>query len=448
MPGLPLFFRGPRAPYYGWVIVAVCFLNNFIVIGVGAFAFALMMKPMGADLGWTRGMTTGALSMRNVLAGLIGPLLGTLLDRVGARPVMVVTALTGGLSLALISGVHSLWQFYLFYGVIGGMGGLQSSGLITSTLIAKWFIRKRGRAVAIASVGISLSGVFMIPVIQWLISSYGWRTTWLVMGILVWILVVIPSGLFLRRRPEDLGLRPDGDPAPDSEEHVEEAASLATLPRRPARMPVREETWTLRQALRTRTLWFLIAAQNLAGLGMGAIYLHEVAYLTDIGFSSAIAVTALTVHAASMSVGTVAGGFVSERLHVRINAMMSLIGLSVGVMLLILLGNVRAIPLVFVFAPVYGFFVGAQSVVSSLIWPNYYGRTFIGTISGFLNPLNLVSAAGGPLLAAFIHDVTGGYRPAFFIYIGCWLVASFLMFHARQPKKAELQRMAVPESAG
>lgn len=412
----------PRGFYYGWLIVVCTFLSNFMTATVGIFAFGVIFKPMSQELGWTRSMVTGAFTLRTFMGAFSAPVIGPLLDRLGPRPIMVVLGLVGGAGIMALRMVHEVWQFYLLYGVITALGVAGFGNIVTSTTIAKWFIRMRGRAMAITITGITTSGAIMAPVIQRLVAAVGWRDTWVILGLMVWLLVIVPAGLFMRRQPEDMGLLPDGD-NPGTTVQREAVRSLT---------PGEQTTWTLRAALRTPTVWFIIAAFNLAGMGTSAIVIHEVAYLTDKGFSPTTASTTLGLHAFFAATGNLLFGFLAERVPVRFLIPAGFLGNATGVLILM---NAPSFPFLVLFAMVYGTAVGGYLVLNPLIWANYFGRTFLGTIRGVLMPANLVASAGGPLLAAFVFDVTDSYHVAFTLYVATWLAAASVILLARPPRQ-------------
>jgi len=197
--------------FYGWLVVVACFMGDFMMAGVSTHAFGVLLKPMSEDLGWSRTMATFAMTMRSFVSAFSGPIVGPLLDRRGPRVIMVVGATIAGIGIMAQGWVTEIWQFYLVYGVLGSLGMMAMGGLVTSTTVSKWFVRKRGRATAIVMAGLPMGGAVLVPVTQFVISNYGWRGAWVVLGLLVWVLVVPLAALFMRRTPEDMGLRPDGD---------------------------------------------------------------------------------------------------------------------------------------------------------------------------------------------------------------------------------------------
>ena len=419
--------------FYGWLIVAIAFLGDFISAGIGAYAFGLFFKPMSEELGWTRAMTAGALTMRNLMGAVSSPIIGPLVDRKhGPRVLMTVGGLLGGLAIMGLSRVSALWHFYMAYGVLGALGMIGLGGLVTNTVVAKWFIRKRGRAMAIATMGISSGGLVLVPLTQWAISSFGWRTAWVVLGCLIWVVIVVPAALLIRRSPEDIGLRPDGDEI-EVRDTGSATPSIAVL--EAEALHAEEEVWTLRAAVKTPTLWLLVAVFNLGGMSIMVTHVHVVAYLTDEGYSSAVAAAAVTVFAFCAGISKLIWGLMAERMAVRYCVIGCYLLTVVGLAILL---NPRNVQMVFSYAVVFGLGIGGTAQLNPLTWANYFGRTFLGTIRGVLSPINLLSNAGGPLLAGYLYDITGDYQLPFTILLSGALLAALLMFFAKPPKQDRL----------
>lgn len=417
--------RGSSGFYYGWVIVGTTALADFMVVGI-ATAFAVLFKPMSLDLGWTRAQVNGALTLRSVVAGACALWVGPLVDRFGARLLITAGGALVGLALFSLAFTQEPWQFWALYGLLGGLGASLMGQMVTSASVAKWFVRRRGRAMAVGSFAISVCGVVIIPLARLLEANLGWRTTWQVMAAMVWLLVMAPAFVLIRRQPEDMGLQPDGlDPttqAPD--EQGDE---------------VGEVSWRLGEALRTRALWLVLAANNLSMLGLASIFLHEIPYLTDIGYSKNVAALALTVHFLWATIAAFPTGLMLERIPARYLSVAAMSGMAVAMLLLM---NASSLAVVFLFTFVYGYSAGVQLTVTRIILANYYGRAFLGTIQGVTMPINLAVGAGGPLFAAAIYDTTGSYRAAFTVFMAAWLLGAFVMSLAVPPRRQAVAQPA------
>ncbi|MEK7874369.1 MAG: MFS transporter, partial [Chloroflexota bacterium] len=251
------------------------------------------------------------------------------------------------------------------------------------------------------------------------IIAYGWRTGWLAVGAGVLVVALLPAALFLRRRPEDMGLTPDGLPGVPS-------ASRAGA----ARV---ETSFSLRQALHTRAMWLLMVANCFALMVAIAINLHMYPRLTDAGLSESVAITALTMVAVLSGAGALIWGFVVERLHVRRAMPLALTLCAVGLVLLIVMSTPA---MAYAYAVVYGLALGGFLSLTPTMWATYFGRESLGAIRGFTFPVLQALAALSPVFAGWVYDVSGSYTWAFIPFAGMYVVAAALVLLARPPKRA------------
>ncbi len=202
--------------YYGWVIVVVALVMNIAASPTNAVAFSFFVAPMSDDLGWSRGTLALGLTFRLGVAGVTAPFIGILVDRIGARLLGTAAGAVAGVSLVGLAFVNDLWLYYLLFAISGlsGFGG-PAGQLLTTVPVAKWFQAKRGRAMAIATVGMPLGTALYIPLLQAIIDGFDWRLAWVVSGLLVLVLAVPACALLMRKDPESLGLTIDGDASPD-----------------------------------------------------------------------------------------------------------------------------------------------------------------------------------------------------------------------------------------
>ena len=244
---------------YGYWILATCFVCLCVFSGVGMYAFGIFFKPVMNEFGWSRGAVSFAFTMLYLVQGLFQPVAGRFTDRYGPRKVIISGALIAGLGFALLCFTNSLWHYYLYYGIVGI--GLAALGLVPmSSLISSWFTQRTGTALGIATTGIGVGGVILSPVIgTYLIPNFGWRPSFFILAILIW-LVTVPVALFVIRDRPPISATPQTDPLP-------ETAELS---------PSDSVQWTLKMALKTSTFWLVVAGfllSNFAWIGISSIRL-------------------------------------------------------------------------------------------------------------------------------------------------------------------------------
>ena len=408
------------AIYPGWGVVAGAFLGNGMFGAVGLVVIGFFFKPMSESLGWSRGAMSGALSLRFVAPVLLAPFIGAKVDAWGARPFVFWGAVTAGLATAGLALITELWQFYLLYGFIGSICFIGIGNLVTSTAVSKWFVQKRGRVLGIADLGVVVSVASLVPLVEFMIDSIGWRNAWVVLGIITTVLVA-PVSLLMRRQPEDYGLKPDGFSEDDDQAPGQAAAQEPESS---------EPEWTRSQAVRTPTFWLLLLMFNAGGLAISGVLAHQIPHITDRGFSAAQAATVLSVWAILSGVSRVGFGILSDLVPIRYVVAVIMLGSAAGVLLLLWSANAA---LLYAFAVVYGLFRGAYVMMTTLVWANYYGRKFLGSINGIVLPFNLVSHAVGPLLAGLLFDLKGDYTLALQVFTACYVLAGVLALLAKQP---------------
>ena len=406
--------------YPGWGVVAGAFLGNGLFGAIGLVVIGFFFIPMGQSLGWSRGAMSVALSLRSVAIVLPAPIIGPKVDAWGARPFLFWGAVTAGLATAGLALVTELWQFYLLYGLIGSVCFVCISNLVTSTAVSKWFVRRRGRALGIADLGVAISVALLAHLVEVLIDSIDWRATWVVLGIIT-AAVVAPVSLLMRRQPEDYGLKPDGFSKDDDQAPGQAAVQESGLS---------EPEWTRSQAIRTPTFWLLLLMFNAGGLALSGVLAHQVPHITDKGFTVAQAATALSIWAILSGVSRIGFGILSDLVPIRYVVTVIMFGSAAGVLLLLWSTNTA---LLYAFAVVYGLFRGAYVMMTTLVWANYYGRRFLGSINGIVLPFNAVSTAGGPLLAGFLFDIRGDYTIPLELFAACYVLAGVLALLIKQP---------------
>jgi MFS family permease len=431
-----------RLPFfYGWIIVAVTFVT--MAIGVNArTAFSLFFPPILNEFGWDQGVTAGAFSFGFVVSGVVAPLIGRLMDRAGPRAVMElgVALMAGGLLLAPLT--SQPWHLYLTIGVMVGAGSVCLGYSGQSLFLPNWFIRRRGLAIGLAFAGVGIGSMTLLPWVQHVIEQTGWRTACTAMGTMV-LVVLAPINLLLRKRPEDIGLRPDGDAAPS------ETA-------KPVSYVVDADwagiDWTLRRALRTARFWWL-AVGYFGGLYIWyAVQVHQTKFLLDIGFSSGVAVWALGAVSLLGIPGQILLGHVSDRVGREWIWTASCFGFAICFAALIALKSFPSLLLVYLMVLAQGALgYGLTSIMGAVVLEIFQGRHF-GSIFGTVMLAALAGGAAGPFVTGFLHDVSGSYTLAFSIGIAVSAGSAFAIWMASPGKiravAGQLHRARVQTNLG
>ncbi len=382
--------------FYGWWIVAACFVVNFIVFGISVNTFTVYLKPIETDLGWSRASISMAITLAALAMGAAAPFIGKLIDRSGARVLMAAGAAIVGICTLLLSYANSLPYFYTLF-AISGVGQAGATLIPISFVISNWFSVKRARALGVAMTGTGLGAMVMVPITSWIVSTWGWRISYRIMGGL--ILTVVPvTLLIIRTSPSDLGLLPDGadHTGPNRESGTDTADGLS-----------------LGEALRTRAFWLIGSMMVLSGLAAMGVAVHLMPYLTDIGHLDAAAALIISIISGLTVVGKLGLGLLADHRGIR-----PTIALSYAVMLagLILLLNAQSFASACVFAVIWGFAIGAPLLLNPTLTAECLGLKNFGAIFGVLTLLNTAGAAAGAVLSGVIYDSVGTYVPAFMLY--------------------------------
>ena len=352
--------------------------------------------------------------------------MGWLVDRYGARLVLFGSVLILGLSTVSLAWATVPVAFYLAYGV-GRVIFSSPVQIGSSVVVSRWFVRMRGRASGILFGSHSIGLVAFPLIASVIIGTTGWREAWIVLGILVWAIALLPTGLLLVQQPEDVGLEPDGDaPIPASE--LTEAASSASPP------AVSEEpVWTLKEAMRTPALWMFATATGSVFLVQAGVNTHLAAYLRDQGLTAAIAGFGISLNAAFLGLGSLFWGWMTERFPPRY--VMAAIALIVGgSSALFIIADSTAE--VLVYSTIFGFGVGGLLSVPPVAYADYYGRRSLGVIRGVTEPLTSFGQAIGAVLSGAVYDLTDSYQLAFLTFAILSGLAMLLVLFARPPRRS------------
>ncbi|PIE63153.1 MAG: hypothetical protein CSA25_01470 [Desulfobacter postgatei] len=418
--------------FYGWTIVAVAFLIGLTQAGVFQNVLSIFLKPMSQAFGWNRSIITGSIAVGSLSGGILSPVLGPYLDRHGPRKAAFwgITILSAG--LIALSQLSSVWQLYLFFGT----GRMISSGLLSLVVtvsVSNWFIEKRGRAMGISQLGSRIGIAFLPLLVQHIILSYGWRTAWAVLGGIVFAFSALPSLIFLKRRPEDVGLLPDGrapeknlrsGKAPDETKQ----ATVLNLENEPV--------WTRKTAFQTVSFWQLVFVMCVIYLVGAGSNFHLFPFMTDQGLPATMAVLVITVLSVCAALGGVLFGFLAEKISVKI--LMGGVLITIGILFYTVFWAVKSPVWIFLFALVYGTIRGGVLPLIFLLWTEFYGRRSSGTVLGIAGPFRMAANAAGPVSAAIFFDLFHSYWIPFSAFTILLVMAGLLCLAAKPPVSPQL----------
>ena len=414
-----------RKFFYGWYIVGTGFLTNIASAFALASTLSIFLKPLTAELGISRGVFSLLRSGEGIIGALSAPFVGTLVDRHGGRWLIAIGTAIVAAGYFVLGHVDTFTQFALVRLSLVTLGDAMMGSMVVNIVIAQWFLRRRGRAFAISSMGVGFAKVCMPIVAASLIVWFGWRQTWVVFGLVTLVLGVVPALLFIRRSPEEMGLLPDGSEEPvASRVKQDRAATDATTNQ--------DLEWTRGEAMRTRTFWLLVITFGIASVGVTGLNLHVYPYVTDLGHPPLVAATVMSVIASMQLFSPLAWGFFAEHVDVRIAAMLRFVIQGIGLGLAMLTPSLFCLYAGFF---LYGIGLGGNMVLPEVLWANYFGRRSLGKVRGLGLLISQVMAAAGPPFFGFLFDITNGYGLSFAIF-GCALFTSaVLSLMLRPPTK-------------
>jgi MFS family permease len=418
--------RARRGPFYGWYIVLAGILISIAYSVQFNSAYGVFVHHMTAETGWSRTALAGVRTVTRIPEAIGAVIVGPLVDRYGARWIMVAGGIFMGASLALLATIQEVWQLYLYMGLLVPIGAVCMGGFVPTVAVVNWFVAKRGRAIGILSMGGSLGSVVLPLAASPAIEAWGWRGAWIALAVAV-VILTIPAGILVRRRPEDLGLFPDGADGP-AETGATTRGSAGTRHRREAaRVDV---VWTRREVMRTPVMWVMVFAWGVAGFSVTGTNLHMIPHLMDVGAPLMLAAAAVSMRSAASLVGSPLWGYVIERVPLQPVAAVGFLMQGAGITVLLLPPSPATI---IAWLLLFGLGGAGSHVVSEVIWAHYYGRLSLGMVRGIAYPFQTGLAALGPLVIGLLFDLTGSYQSSFILMAAGSVIAAMLIQLARAP---------------
>jgi len=414
-------------PFYGWTIVGAAFLIGFTQAGVFQGVLAIFLNPMASEFGWSRSTITGAITAGSIFGGLMAPFIGARWDRYGPRVMSFFGILILSAGLFLMAFMDSAWEFYLYFGTGRGIAaGLLS--LVSLVTVSNWFIKKRGRATGIAFLGPAVGGAVLPLVAQVLILTHGWRVAWAGLGIIVFLLSGLPAAFFLRRRPEDMGLLPDGVPPEEKigrQDGLLEARAKNNAPR------VSEPIWSTADTLRTPAFWMLTTINCLLVFVASGITFHFYPFMTDQGVPATSAVVVISLMSIFSAAGSLVWGYLAERFNIK---KVLIIQFVLAGLFIALMSRAVHSGVIFAYGALFGLIVGGLFPTITVVWAIFYGRISLGKIQGLVNPVRLLANAAGPIVTALFFDLSGSYTIPFCGFIGICFLSALLVQLTGRPR--------------
>jgi len=411
--------------YYGWVIVACAMGSNVARQAAAVATLSMFIVPMTLEFGWSRTAISGAVSLGSLLGALAAPSVGPLADRHGSRALLVASAAVVSACCVALAGTRSLAWFYAAF-ALSRMTFSTPFDVGIYAAVAKWFVRRRARAMSLVAVSIG-AGLAVIPLCaQLVIVGWGWRAGWLALAAFVLLAGALPQWLLLVRQPEDIGLRPDGDAAaraPVESRTGEPASGDAHW---------EEHSFTRAEALRTPTLWLLMAYTLLMFPVQAGISLHQAPHLIERGLSPALAAGVVSAFSLAAAGASLVFGAAGDRAPLRVSLFAAAALAALGALAMRSIASPAG---AFGSAIVFGAGLGGVLTIVPAAWASCFGRAHYGAIRGVTLPAQVGGQALGPLLAGALHDATGDYGAGLAVFAALAALAAACALAVRPPRR-------------
>ncbi|MGH1470789.1 MAG: MFS transporter [Cellvibrionaceae bacterium] len=393
--------------FYGWVIVAVAFIVDFIAVGFFFYSYGVFFLPISEELGGgSRFGVNMGIALVNGVGAIIAPWVGNALDRYSIKRIMAIGVCVSTIGFACLSLVESMGQFYIVLVCLTAIGTATMGQLATGKLVANWFVAKRGTALGIATMGVSLSGVIMPGVTTWLIDQFGWRGSLEIFSVATFVIVMPIVLLYVVNNPEDKDQEPDG---------------RARLPLSEVPLAANQISLGWKDILKMRSFWGATITFGLIFCGMGATLTNMIPLAIDLGIDKYHAANVLAVGALTGVVGKIFFGILSDRANIR-SAVLWAIGTQwIGIAMISHVENFW--PFVIASA-IFGFGMGGVVPLHAAVVGSLFGRRGFGKVMGLMRPMMLPLQVLGLPLAGWVYDTNGSYNLAFYSFLFLLIVSA------------------------
>ncbi len=423
-PGQPRFF-------YGWVVVVALAISGAWALAMASATIGLFVKPMRDDLGFSQAIFGWANTAR-MLGGTVAVIfIGRMLDRHGPRLLFGLAGAAASLLIISLGFIGAEWQMVAVFIGLGFLGMQGNAAVFTAPPVAKWFVRRRATAMGVLAAGPPITLAAAFPLTQWIIGRHGWEVGWIVLGLIGLAVIAVPSFVFLRRQPEDMGLLPDGDPPEGESGDAQGAARERSAVDSSALARVREHQWTRAEVLRSAVFWRLTIAFSLMMFNLGSVNIFRFPHFVDQGVSPSIVAYAVSTESAISLIPALTAGLMVARFGLLRPTATFFLLMAAGTSMTVIADNPGQ---VFAAAIMWGTGLGAVSTLLNTVYPAYFGRRHIGAIRGVsLSVVQLAAAASGPL-TGYVADLTGGYAPVWWPSVGMLVVGAVLVLTLGPPR--------------
>jgi len=404
--------REKKGIFWGWYVVMGAFLISSISYGA-RYSFGVFVKPMSVDYGWSRSVISLGASINMIVYSFCAIFLGRMLDKVAPRWIITAGAIVAAVSYILTGLARTPLHFYLAYGVLCGAGTACMGLLVVNSSVGKWFIRKRGTAIGISTMGVSFGTMALTPLAGYIVKNYDWHYGFIFLGIIFILIGVSISQLFMgRMNPESYGLFPDGEIKSSQALEADRAES------HPAHL-------SFKVIFRNSRFWILVTSFSLAVMTLMAVFVHQVAYALDNNIENLVAASSLGVLGFGGFCGQFFFGWLSDRVKdVKYSAVLGMIIMAAGMVLLLTATTAQRL---YFYALIYGFGYGSLGPMMPILLADRFGRHVLGSVYGWLTFFMGICGGIGPFIGGLIYDLSGYYTYVWQANIVILLCCALLM---------------------
>jgi MFS family permease len=408
--------------FYGWIIMLIGTLGMIMSSPGQTYVVSIFIEPFIADLGISRSLVSTLYTLGTLVGSFVLPIVGYQIDRHGARLIVAIVIVLFGLACVYMGYVQN--AFMLGLGFIAlRMLGQGSLGMGCTNLINQWWVRRRGMVMGISGMAGSLISLGGFPnLVNWLLPIYGWRSTYILLGLILTFVMAPVAFIFFRNQPEDYGLQPDGG----------ESTTFKFRKTRQTSVGWTEVHWTLGEAMRTSVFWILVASLSAISMLSTGLFFHMVSIFTDNGLTPNLAAAVFVPIAVTTAIVNWGSGLLVDRVPLRI---LLTIGLLFQAVSLLMACSLSGITLALLFGVVLGISSGLIRILGSVVWAVYFGRHHLGSITGFTSMITIIGSAMGPMPLGIGRDLLGSYNLALIISAAIPLLLGILGLFIEDPAR-------------